>query len=147
MVVFEEYDFGEYLYERDHWIVFLAPNQSNLGTCVVALKRNEKFLGNLRKDEWEEMLRIISEIENAVKKEFGATMFNWGVLLNSFYRQNTPPPHLHWHFIPRYREEVTVNGETFDDPFFGYMRPRPPKRISRETFLEIGRRILRWIKV
>jgi len=77
-VVFEEYDFGEYLYERDHWIVFLAPNQSNLGTCVVALKRNEKFLGNLRKDEWEEMLRIISEIEDAVKKEFGATMFTGG---------------------------------------------------------------------
>jgi len=146
-MVFEEYEFGDIIYQRRHWIIFLAPNQSNLGTCVVALKRNERFLGNLGKPEWDEMLEIISELEYAVRREFGATMFNWGVLLNTFYRENTPPPHLHWHFIPRYRREVVVNGETFDDPFFGYMRPRPPRNISDETREEIKSRILKHIKV
>ncbi|MDI9618944.1 HIT family protein [Methanothermobacter sp.] len=143
---FDDYKFGKYLYERKRWVVFLAPNQSNLGTCVVALKRREEFLGNLKKDEWDEMFLIISELENAVRKAFGAAMFNWGVLLNSFYRENAPPPQLHWHFIPRYRGEVIVNGEVFDDPFFGYMRPRPPKNISEETLKEIRNKMLAWIE-
>ncbi|MGJ7029463.1 MULTISPECIES: hypothetical protein [Methanothermobacter] len=40
-----------------------------------------------------------------------------------------------------------MNGETFDDPFFGYMRPRPPRNVSDETREEIKSRILKHIKV
>ncbi|MDI6881561.1 MAG: HIT family protein [Methanothermobacter sp.] len=142
----DEYNFGDYLYERDYWIVFLSPNQGNLGSCVVVLKRREEFLGNIREEEWIELRLIIKELERAVKKAFGATLFNWGFLMNTFYRKNSPPPWLHCHFIPRYDHKVEVNGEIFEDPYFGYMRPWGPIKISRRTREIIKEKILENIR-
>ena len=31
----EDYNFGDPIFQTEHWIVYLAPNQSNLATCVV----------------------------------------------------------------------------------------------------------------
>lgn len=142
----ERYNFGDYLYEKDHWIVFLSPNQGNLGSCVVVLKRREEFLGNIREEEWIELRYIIKELERAVKRAFGATLFNWGFLMNTFYRENSPPPWLHCHFIPRYDHKVEVNGEIFEDPYFGYMRPWGPIKISKRTREIIKEKILENIK-
>lgn len=139
----EEYNFGDFLYETDSWIIFLAPNQSNLGTCVVALKRRERFLNSLNQKEWDEFSEIVNQLEFALKEAFNATMFNWGTLMNSFYLEGTPEPHMHWHFIPRYDHGVEIGGELFEDPFFGYMRPRPPKHISDEIRNKIKTTILK----
>jgi diadenosine tetraphosphate (Ap4A) HIT family hydrolase len=92
-----DYDFGDPLIQTEHWIVFLAPNQSNLATCVVALKRDQ------------------------------------------------PEPHLHWHFIPRYNHPVNFAGHTFEDPHFGYMRPRPPKNISYNVRQRIAEKIREYL--
>jgi diadenosine tetraphosphate (Ap4A) HIT family hydrolase len=35
-----------------------------------------------------------------------------------------PDPHLHWHFIPRYKEKIQFEGLIFDDKYFGSMEPR-----------------------
>ncbi len=138
----KRYDFGDYLYEKDHWVVFLAPNQSNLGTCVVALKRKEEFLSNLEEGEWSELRSIIIELENTLKKAFDVTMFNWGFLMNKFYQDNTLPPWLHCHFIPRYDHKVKIGGVEFKDPYFGYMRPQAPIKISKKTREIIKKKIL-----
>jgi len=143
----ERYNFGDYLYEKDYWVVFLAPNQGNLGTCVVALKRREEFLRNVKEEEWSEFRLIVIELENAVKKAFGATLFNWGFLMNQFYRDNTLSPWLHCHFIPRYDHKVELNGEIFEDPYFGYMRPRGPFKISERTREIIKEKILENIRL
>jgi len=143
----KRYNFGDYLYEKDYWVVFLAPNQGNLGTCVVALKRREEFLRNVKEEEWSEFRLIVVELENAVKKAFGATLFNWGFLMNQFYRDNILPPWLHCHFIPRYDHKVELNGEIFEDPYFGYMRPRGPFKISERTREIIKEKILENIKL
>jgi diadenosine tetraphosphate (Ap4A) HIT family hydrolase len=138
----EKYNFGDFLYQTPFWIVFLAPNQSNLGTCVIALKRKDRFLNGLSKEEWADFTKIVDGLEFALKESFDATLFNWGSLMNSFYLDGTPEPHLHWHFIPRYDHEVEIHGEIFDDPFFGYMRPRPPQEISKEVRENIRNSIL-----
>jgi diadenosine tetraphosphate (Ap4A) HIT family hydrolase len=111
--------YGDLLFETAHWQVLLAPDQRNLGTCVVALKREEKELSGLRKEEWSDLLEIVKELESALKKAFHSTMFNWGCLMNSSYLEDPPRPHLHWHFIPRYRNLVKFNHKTFYDPCFG----------------------------
>ena len=128
-----DYNFGDPLIQTDHWIVFLAPNQSNLATCVVALKRDKKTLSGLKGEEWEDFIQLLERMEKAVKTAFNATLFNWGCLMNTFYLENTLEPHLHWHFIPRYNHHVEFAGHKFEDPHFGYMRPRPPKEISEDV--------------
>lgn len=115
----KEHEFGELLAETEYWLIILAPDQRNLGTCVVALKRDEEELSGVSSEEWADLAHIVKNLELAVKKAFHATMFNWGCLMNSSYQEDPPGPHLHWHFIPRYREPVEFRGERFDDPCFG----------------------------
>ncbi|MDY9924159.1 HIT family protein [Methanobacterium sp.] len=115
----KDHKFGDLLAETEHWLIILAPDQRNLGTCVVALKRDETELSGLNDEEWADLSNVVKKLESAVKKAFDATMFNWGCLMNSSYLEDPPCPHLHWHFIPRYQNPVKFNGETFYDPCFG----------------------------
>ena len=115
----KDYNYGDLLAETRHWLIILAPDQRNLGTCVVALKRDENELRGLTRGEWLDLDQIVKKLESAVKKAFNATMFNWGCLMNSSYLDEPPSPHLHWHFIPRYKNPVKFHGKTFEDPCFG----------------------------
>jgi len=115
----KNHQFGELLAETEHWLIILAPDQRNLGTCVVALKRDETELSGLKEGEWAELALVVKKLESAIRKSFHATMFNWGCLMNSSYLEDPPCPHLHWHLIPRYREPVEFRDKTFDDPCFG----------------------------
>ncbi|MBM4240355.1 MAG: HIT family protein [Euryarchaeota archaeon] len=126
----KSYGYGDFIAETEYWVIFLAPNQSNLGTCVIALKRHYGKLSGLKPEEWSDFSKIVDRLEYALKKAFDVTMFNWGCLLNSFYLEDQPNPHLHWHFIPRYTHKVHFEGIVFEDPYFGYMRPRPVKNVS-----------------
>jgi diadenosine tetraphosphate (Ap4A) HIT family hydrolase len=115
----KDHQFGELLAETEHWLIILAPDQRNLGTCVVALKRDETELSGLENSEWADLAGVVKKMESALRKAFNPTHFNWGCLMNSSYQEDPPGPHLHWHFIPRYREPVEFRGERFDDPCFG----------------------------
>lgn len=138
----KNHDYGSFLKETRYWTIFLAPNQSNIGTCVIALKRNSKELSNLTDDEWAEFALLVEEMEESLKKAFNATMFNWGCLMNSSYLKESPDPHIHWHFIPRYNHQVEFEDLTFDDPYFGYMHPRPEKKVSSQVREKITEKIL-----
>ncbi|BDZ71344.1 HIT family protein [Methanobacterium petrolearium] len=140
-----DYNFGDPIIQTHHWIVFLAPNQSNLATCVVALKRDKKTLSGLKNEEWEDFVQLLERMEKSVKIAFDATLFNWGCLMNTFYMEDTLEPHLHWHFIPRYNHPVEFAGHTFEDPHFGYMRPRPPKEISEDVRNQIADKIRKFL--
>jgi diadenosine tetraphosphate (Ap4A) HIT family hydrolase len=139
--ILERENFGDLLLETRHWIVFLAPNQSLVGTCVVALNRHLEDLSGLEMDEWEDFASLVKRMESALKGAFHATMFNWGCLMNASYLKDPPEPHLHWHLIPRYNHEVKVGGLRFDDVYFGHMKPQPPKDISLKTREMISDRI------
>ena len=39
--------------------------------------------------------------------------------MNSSYLKDHPDPHVHWHFIPRYKQIIEFEGITFEDPCFG----------------------------
>jgi diadenosine tetraphosphate (Ap4A) HIT family hydrolase len=118
--ILKGHNYGDLILETNHWFILLAPDQKNLGTCVVALKRKEGNLAGLKDKEWIDLKEIIKNLQSALRKAFNATMFNWGCLMNSSYRKDHPDPHVHWHFIPRYREKVEFEGVTFEDPCFGF---------------------------
>jgi diadenosine tetraphosphate (Ap4A) HIT family hydrolase len=72
--------------ETDYWKVFISPNQTYLGRCFVVLKRHCGDLAELEKEEWEEYAGLVKRLEAALRKSFGATMFNWTCLMNDAYK-------------------------------------------------------------
>jgi diadenosine tetraphosphate (Ap4A) HIT family hydrolase len=144
-----KYNYGDLIVETESWLVLLAPDQRNLGTCVLALKRDEKSLSGLKRSEWLEFIEIVPNLESALKKAFPVTMFNWGCLLNSGYREDPPDSHLHWHMIPRYKKPVKLGDHIFKDPCFGEstMKARgEPFIISEDFKKEIVVRIRKHLK-
>ncbi len=108
------------LFETDFWKVILHPNQAYLGYSIVVLKSESESMSDITKDEWTEFYEVVKKLESSFKKTFGATMFNWTCLLNSFYREEIIKPELHWHFRPRYKDIVKINEEVFEDLEFAH---------------------------
>lgn len=134
-------NYGDYIFETPYWIVFLAPNQSNIGTCVVALKRHYGTLDGLIDDEWLDFGNIVKNLERSLKELFKPTMFNWGALMNADYLKENPDPHIHWHFIPRYKHEVEFESFIFEDQYFGAMHPRPIREVPENVRIKIIEKI------
>ncbi len=137
-----ERKYGDLMMETDHWLICLAPNQSNIGTSVVALKRHYGTLDGLKNEEWLDFADIVQKMEYSLKKSFKATMFNWGALMNADYITENPDPHIHWHFIPRYKHDVHFEGLLFQDKYFGSMHPRPERELQTGIRKRIMERII-----
>jgi len=106
------------LYKGHYWeVVFVDWSQEFLGTCIVSC--DKESLSDLSLEEWEELGKIEKELERVVKKIFKATMFNFACLMNNDYRDEEKP-HVHFHFVPRYKEEIKIFEKTYKDIHFGY---------------------------
>jgi diadenosine tetraphosphate (Ap4A) HIT family hydrolase len=141
----KEYNYGDLIAETEYWLILLAPDQKNLGTCVVALKRDSGDLAELKDKEWQEFSIIVKRLESALKKSFNSTMFNWGCLMNSSYLKDPPNPHVHWHFIPRYNEKVKFEGIIFEDPYFGFSTMKAKGGI-RKVAEDVRTKVIKEIK-
>jgi ATP adenylyltransferase len=119
--------YGNLITETKYWMIYLAPSQRYIGTCVVVLKRHCNELFELKNVEWFDFADIVRKIEFALKKIFNPTLFNWSCFKNSAFRSSNPNPEIHWHFIPRYEDKIKYLGLVFEDPDFGYI-PQPIKR-------------------
>lgn len=108
------------LIDSAYWLVFLADEQDYIGRCILVLKRHCGSMAELTEDEWKELFLLIGKLETCVKSAFGADLCNWSCLMNSFYREPEPCPHLHIHVRPRYRNPVVINGNTYADDSFGH---------------------------
>ena len=86
----------------------------------MVLKRHYGSLSELTKEEWNELYNLISKVEACLKIVLGATLCNWSCLMNSFYKESEPNPHLHIHVRPRFDKPVMINGNTYIDSEFGH---------------------------
>ena len=77
-------------------------------------------MSDITKDEWDELYDLICEMEACLKAVLGATLCNWSCLMNSFYKETSPDPHLHIHVRPRYDKPLMLNGNTYTDSEFGH---------------------------
>ncbi len=125
------------LFETDFWKVILIDEQSYLGRCVILLKRDCDELSKVLSEEWLDFHEnIVKKLESTFKKVFGATMFNWSCLMNNAYQEKNPKPFVHFHFRPRYNEDVKFAGELFRDPDFGHHYNRSRKNIVSQELLQ-----------
>jgi diadenosine tetraphosphate (Ap4A) HIT family hydrolase len=95
------------------WSVFIAKNQILPGKCVIWCKReNALDPADATSEEWLEVSYIIKLLKDTVLQLYKADWFNYTFLGNSTH-------HLHMHFVPRYKTEVTVHGVKFIDKNWG----------------------------
>ena len=128
----------ELIYETDFWKVVLIDDQTYLGRSVVVLKRDCGEMSGLDSQEVLDFhTNVVQKMENVFKKTFNATMFNWTCLMNNAYKAENPEPHVHWHFRPRYRNDVQFAGETFQDVNFAHHYDRAKKKIVSKVILEL----------
>ncbi|MBR9702356.1 HIT family protein [Candidatus Pacearchaeota archaeon] len=106
--------------ETKYWVLELAENQYYLGRSYIILKRDSRLLSKITSKEAEELFQIIKKMETALKKAFGATMFNWTCLMNDAYKAKNPKPQVHLHCWPRYKKIVKFEGEVFHDEVFAH---------------------------
>jgi diadenosine tetraphosphate (Ap4A) HIT family hydrolase len=106
-----------------HWVVVLAPNQALLGRCIARTRRHVESVGDLTDAEVLELRDLMRRMEDAARRAFGATMFNWSCDMNLSYRNNPPDPHVHWWMVPRYAVPVDFGGVRFEDPQFASPYP------------------------
>ena len=106
------------LYKSKNWeVVFVDWCQEFVGDCIIS--SNKESLSDLTTDEWVELGKIEKELERVTKKLFNATMFNFACLMNNAYKDDEKP-HVHFHFIPRYKNELVLFKKVYKDNHFGY---------------------------
>jgi len=108
------------LFETNKWAISLAPNQADLGRCYVTLKEHKGDMAELTSEEWLEFADIAKTLEGAIRRAFGADLFNWSCLMNNAFQVSPALPHVHWHLRPRYAQPVIFEGTEFSDPLFGH---------------------------
>ena len=106
------------LYKGKYWdVIFGDWCQEFPGYCIIG---NEKeSLSELTPEAWEELGKLEKELERVCTKLFDATMFNFCCLMNNAYRDNEKP-HVHYHFVPRYKNELKIFDKIYKDKYFGY---------------------------
>ena len=101
------------LYKGKYWkIIFGDWCQEFVGYCIISSDKETL-------EEWQELGQLEKELERVCKKVFGATMFNFACLMNNAYRDNEKP-HVHYHFVPRYKEPLMLFDKKYKDNHFGY---------------------------
>ncbi len=98
-------------------VIFVDWCQEFIGQCIMS--GNKENLSDMTSEEWTEFGKIEKELERVCKKLFNTTMFNFACLMNNAYRDNEKP-HVHFQFIPRYRDKVYLFNKTYIDKHFGY---------------------------
>lgn len=98
-------------------VVFEDWCQEFPGACIVS--GHKEKLSDMTSEEWIELGKIEKELERVCDKLFNATMFNFCCLMNNAYRDNEKP-HVHYHFVPRYKDELKLFGKVYKDRHFGY---------------------------
>ena len=130
------------LLSTDYWHVILSPDQGYLGRAYVTLRDHKGTLNEITDEEWIDYKSIVKRLENACKIGLGATLSNWSCLMNHAFQEKPSLPHVHWHFRPRYENEVIVNGVAFKDPKFGFhYDPKQKQFVDAETFQAIIQKI------
>lgn len=110
------------LYKSLYWSIYLADIQDYVGRCILVLNRHCGSLSGLDISEWLELktIMIIDRLECVYKEVLGAELSNWSCLLNNFYKEATPNPHLHIHVRPRYKNAVVINNHAYIDTEFAH---------------------------
>ncbi|MCG8464203.1 MAG: HIT family protein [Xanthomonadales bacterium] len=104
------------IYESEHWVVLLRPQQVTLGALILGAKSDALSYGELPPAAFSEMHGVIHNLEACLARAFQYKKMNYLMLM-------MVDPHVHYHVLPRFDEAQSFAGVRFEDPGW----PGPPR--------------------
>ena len=89
---------GPVLWQNDVCRVVRVDEPDYPGFCRVILNRHAREMTDLGPGERDELMRVVYEVEAAIRECMGADKMNLASLGNM-------TPHVHWHVVPRFRDD------------------------------------------
>jgi diadenosine tetraphosphate (Ap4A) HIT family hydrolase len=89
---------GPVLWQNDLCRVVRVDEPDYPGFVRVILNRHAREMSDLGEDERGALMRVVFEVEAAVRECMGAEKMNVASLGNM-------TPHVHWHVVPRFRDD------------------------------------------
>jgi len=112
--------------EFKFWTLALNSNQSYLGRSICYLHTYKENITELTDEEFLELKAIIKKWQDALTKLWKPDFWNYSQLGNA-------TPHIHFHFVPRYKEKRTFDGAEFVDERWGKnYNPSPARPVDKE---------------
>ena len=112
---------GPVLWQNDLCRVVRVDEPDYPGFCRVILNRHAVEMTDLAPAERDALMRVVYEVEAAIRETLGADKMNLASLGNM-------TPHVHWHVVPRFRDD-----RHFPNPIWAApQRERAPVHAERE---------------
>lgn len=92
--------------------VLLNYAQPTLGSVLIVPNNHITTYSEMTDEEIAEYARVRKNLDIVLKKSFDPETIN-------FYELFMVEPHLHGHFVPRYKTPREFNGKTYIDPGYG----------------------------
>lgn len=115
---------GPVLWQNDICRVVRVDEPDYPGYVRVILNRHAREMSDLGPEERDALMRVVYAVEAAVRETLGAQKMNLASLGNM-------TPHVHWHVVPRFRDD-----RHFPTPIWAAPQREavvPPERIERAT--------------
>lgn len=118
----KKFKIEEFLIKRfNYWSISLRPIQTTLGSLIISLNRKCPKLSELTTKEASEMKEVFQYIEKILMEKFSPEKINYLALMMVDHQ-------VHFHVIPRYKEERIMGGKVFVDCDW----PAPPNILHNE---------------
>jgi diadenosine tetraphosphate (Ap4A) HIT family hydrolase len=89
---------GPVLWQNEACRVVRVDEPDYPGFCRVILNRHAREMTDLDPGERDALMRVVYEVEAAIRECMGADKMNLASLGNM-------TPHVHWHVVPRFRDD------------------------------------------
>jgi diadenosine tetraphosphate (Ap4A) HIT family hydrolase len=89
---------GPVLWQNEVCRVVKVDEPDYPGFCRVILNRHAREMTDLGGEERDALMRVVYEVEAAIRECMGADKMNLASLGNM-------TPHVHWHVVPRFRDD------------------------------------------
>lgn len=95
------------VYEDDNYLAFLSIGPVNNGHTVVIPKKHTATFAELEPQEAADLIQMVQKLAKEIKAKLNADAFNLG--LNNGEIAGQVIPHVHWHIMPRYKNDGLVH--------------------------------------
>ena len=113
---------GAVLWQNELCRVVRVDEPDYPGFCRVILKRHAREMSDLAPDERDRLMAVVFAVEEAVRATMQAEKMNLASLGNM-------TPHVHWHVIPRFRDDRHFPNPVWAEP--ARERGVPEERLAR----------------